>query len=105
MLVGNTVFTLVFGVWMEESYGLKITALGLAAAVMGFSELGGEGLAAWLSDRIGKERSAAAGLAANLLSAAQPALAGVFAVGGAGVPGALLYLLRVCHGQHFTADE
>jgi predicted MFS family arabinose efflux permease len=68
MLVGNTVFTLVFGVWMEDSYGLKIAALGLAAAVMGFSELGGEGLAAWLSDRVGKERSAAIGLAANLLA-------------------------------------
>jgi predicted MFS family arabinose efflux permease len=70
MLVGNTVFTLVFGVWMEESYGLKITSLGLAAALMGFSELGGEGLAAWLSDRVGKERSAAFGLAGNLLAAA-----------------------------------
>jgi predicted MFS family arabinose efflux permease len=53
---------------MEDSYGLKIAALGLAAAVMGFSELGGEGLAAWLSDRVGKERSAAIGLAANLLA-------------------------------------
>jgi predicted MFS family arabinose efflux permease len=69
MLVGNTVFTLVFGVWMENSYGLKITALGLAAAVLGFSELGGEGLAAWLSDRIGKERAAAIGLTGNLLAA------------------------------------
>jgi predicted MFS family arabinose efflux permease len=69
MLVGYTVFTLVFGVWMEDSYGLKITALGLAAALMGVSELGGEGLAAWLSDRIGKERSVAIGLAANLLVA------------------------------------
>ena len=68
MLVGYTVFSLVFGVWMEDSYGLKITALGLAAALMGFSELGGEGLAAWLSDRIGKERSVAIGLAANLLA-------------------------------------
>jgi predicted MFS family arabinose efflux permease len=70
MGVGYTVFTLVFGVWMEDSYGLKITALGLAAAVLGVSELGGEGLAAWLSDRLGKERSAAIGLAANLLAAA-----------------------------------
>ena len=69
ILVGNTIFTLVFGVWMENSYGLNITALGLAAAVLGFSELGGEGLAAWLSDRIGKERSAAIGLAGNLLAA------------------------------------
>jgi DHA1 family inner membrane transport protein len=69
MLVGNTVFNLVFGVWMEEAYGLKIAALGLAAAVMGFSELGGEGLAAWLSDRVGKERSVVIGLTANLLAA------------------------------------
>jgi predicted MFS family arabinose efflux permease len=69
MLVGYTVFNLFFGVWMEDSYGLKITALGLAVAVMGFSELGGEGLAAWLSDRVGKERSVSIGLAANLLVA------------------------------------
>ena len=69
MLVGYTIFNLVFGVWMEDSYGLKITALGLAAALMGFSELGGEGLAAWLSDRVGKERSVLIGLAANLLVA------------------------------------
>ncbi|MGD0006700.1 MAG: MFS transporter [Anaerolineaceae bacterium] len=31
MLVGYTVFNLVFGVWMEDSYSLKITALGLVA--------------------------------------------------------------------------
>ena len=69
MVGGYTVLTLVFGVWLEQAYGLKITALGLAAAVMGFSELGGEGLAAWLSDRVGKERSIFIGLAANLLAA------------------------------------
>ena len=67
MLVGYAVFTLVFGVWMEAAYGLKIAALGLAAVVLGFSELGGEGLAAWLSDRVGKERSVVIGLVANLL--------------------------------------
>jgi predicted MFS family arabinose efflux permease len=67
MLVAYSVFTLLFGVWMEAAFGLKIAALGLAAAVLGFSELGGEGLAAWLSDRVGKERSVVIGLLANLV--------------------------------------
>ena len=91
MLVGNTVFTLMFGVWMEDAYSLKITALGLAAAVMGFSELGGEGLAAWLSDRIGKERAAATGLAGNLLAAASLHWLG-FSLWGALVCMALFYI-------------
>jgi predicted MFS family arabinose efflux permease len=53
---------MVFGVWIQDSYGLQIAALGAASAVIGVSELAGEGITAWLADRIGKERSVIAGI-------------------------------------------
>jgi len=40
----NEVINLVFGVWMEATFGLQIAALGAAAAVIGFAEVGGESL-------------------------------------------------------------
>jgi predicted MFS family arabinose efflux permease len=67
--VSNEVVNLVFGVWMEEVFGLQILALGAASAVIGFSELGGEGLVAAFSDRLGKERAIAIGLALNSAAA------------------------------------
>jgi predicted MFS family arabinose efflux permease len=65
----NEVVNLVFGVWMEDSFGLKIAALGAASAVIGFSELGGESLVSLITDRVGKSRAVAAGLALNCLAA------------------------------------
>ena len=38
----NEVINLVFGVWLEDSFGLQIMALGGAAAAIGIAELGGE---------------------------------------------------------------
>jgi predicted MFS family arabinose efflux permease len=67
--VANEVINLVFGIWLEDSFGLQIAALGASAAVIGFSELGGEGLTALLTDRLGKERAVAFGLAANSAAA------------------------------------
>lgn len=51
------VILLVFGIWMEDSFQMQLAGLGLASAVIGFSELGGEGLSAMLSDRLGKKRT------------------------------------------------
>lgn len=65
----NEMVNLVFGVWLEHSFGLKIAALGAAAAVIGVSELCGEGLVATLVDRLGKPRAVALGLVANSLAA------------------------------------
>lgn len=65
----NEVINLVFGVWLEDAFGLQIMALGGAAAVIGLSELGGESLVGGLADRLGKERSVGIGLAANCLAA------------------------------------
>lgn len=66
---GNEVVNLIFGVWLEDAFALKIAALAGASAVIGFSELFGEGLVALYVDRLGKHRSVAIGLVANSLSA------------------------------------
>ncbi|NOY99727.1 MAG: MFS transporter [Chloroflexi bacterium] len=65
----NEVVNLIFGVWLEDSFGLQIAALGASAAVIGLSEFGGEGLVALFSDKLGKERAVALGLVANSLAA------------------------------------
>lgn len=56
-IVGNELVNVVFGVWMQDSFGLQIAALGAASLVIGLSELSGEGLAGILADRLGKERT------------------------------------------------
>lgn len=61
----NELVNLIFGVWLEDSFGLQIAALAGASAVIGFSEMGGEGLVALLTDRLGKARALAFGLSAN----------------------------------------
>jgi len=54
---------------MESSFGLKLTALGAASAVIGFAELGGETLTATITDRLGKPRAVAAGMLLNSMAA------------------------------------
>lgn len=80
-IVGNELINVVFGVWMQDVYGLQIAALGAASAVIGFSELSGEGIAAFLADRIGKERSIAAGIIISSLTAITLPLLGKTMVG------------------------
>jgi len=76
MTVANELINLVFGVWLEDRFGLQIAALGAAALVIGISELGAEGLVALVVDRLGKTRAIALGLLANCLAAvALPLLA------------------------------
>lgn len=65
----NEVINLVFGIWLDTSFGLVIAGLGAAAAVIGFSELGGESLAALFTDRIGKPLAIGIGLGLNCLAA------------------------------------
>jgi len=67
--MANEMGNLAFGVWLEGSFSLKVTALGGVAALIGLSELSGEGLVTMISDRLGKRRSAALGLACNILAA------------------------------------
>jgi predicted MFS family arabinose efflux permease len=65
----NETVNLIFGVWLEDAFGLQIAALGAASAVIGLSELGGEGLVAAFVDRLGKPRAVALGLVVNSLAA------------------------------------
>lgn len=65
----NELVNLIFGVWLEDSFGLKIAALAGASAVIGLSELSGEGLVALTTDRLGKPRALALGLTGNILAA------------------------------------
>jgi DHA1 family inner membrane transport protein len=65
----NELVNLIFGVWLEDSFGLQIAALAGASAVIGLSELSGESLVAALTDRLGKARALALGLSANAAAA------------------------------------
>lgn len=64
----NELVNLIFGVWLEDSFGLQIAALAGTSAVIGLSELSGEGLVALLTDRLGKPRALAFGLTGNALA-------------------------------------
>lgn len=66
--LANEVVNIVFGVWLEGAFGLQVLALGAAAAVIGLAELGGEGLVAGLSDRLGKRRAVGWGVGLNALA-------------------------------------
>jgi len=66
---GNELINLIFGVWLEDSFGLKIAALAGASAVIGLSEISGEGLVALTTDRLGKPRALLLGLSGNALAA------------------------------------
>lgn len=81
--VANEIINLVFGVWMEDSFGLRIAALGIATAVIGSSELLGETFSVGFTDRLGKPNAIGLGLLVNCLAAlALPFL-------GRSLPGAL----------------
>ena len=65
---GNEMVNIIFGVWLEDSFGLKILALAGASAVIGISELSGEGLVAFTTDRLGKPLALTIGLVGNALA-------------------------------------
>ncbi|MGZ5487673.1 MAG: MFS transporter [Candidatus Aminicenantales bacterium] len=74
--MSNELVNFVFGVWLEDSFGLKLAALGATAAVIGVAEFGGEGLVVATVDRLGKTRALMIGLAANAAAALVLPLAG-----------------------------
>lgn len=63
----NALVTVIYGVWIEDSFNLEIAAIGVAAAVIGVSELSGEALVGWLADHLGKTKSIILGLVLNCL--------------------------------------
>jgi predicted MFS family arabinose efflux permease len=65
----NECVNLVFGVWIEQAFNLQLASLAAASAVIGLSELSGEGLSGALVDRLGKERSLGIGIGLTTLAA------------------------------------
>ncbi len=54
---------IVFGAWLEQSFGLHVIALGAVSALIGVAEFSGEGVVAGFSDRLGKRRTVVLGIA------------------------------------------
>jgi len=65
----NETVNIVYGKWLEDSFRFQIEALGLSAAIIGISELLGEGMVAGLVDRLGKRRAVGLGLGTSALTA------------------------------------
>lgn len=64
----NQLVSVVFGTWIEASFGIQLSALAVAAAVIGMAELGGEGMVAFFADKFGKRRLVLAGVSLNILA-------------------------------------
>jgi predicted MFS family arabinose efflux permease len=64
----NQLINVIFGTWIENTFGIQLAALAIASAVIGISELGGEGIVTVLADRLGKRRLVMIGICGNLLA-------------------------------------
>lgn len=60
--IANDNLFVIYGIWLESSFGLSIVALGAATMIIGLAELLGEGLTAFVADRLGLKRALFAGL-------------------------------------------
>ena len=94
--VSNELIFLILGIWLEDSFGLQIAALGAITIVIGLAELGGEGLVSGFVDRLGKRRAVAIGLVGNSLAAVLLPILGVT------LPGALFGLFLFFISFEFT---
>lgn len=53
-LIAQESLFIVYGDWMESSFNLSLTGLGLATTLIGLAEMSGEATAGWSVDRFGK---------------------------------------------------
>lgn len=65
--LASEMIIVVFGAWLEDSFGLSLVALGSAAILIGASELAGESATFAFTDRIGKRRAVLIGLMISAL--------------------------------------
>ncbi|MCL4247087.1 MAG: MFS transporter [Anaerolineae bacterium] len=73
----NQLVTVVFSTWIEDSFGIQLAALAVAAAVIGLSELAGEGIVTAFADKFGKRRLVLVGVSGNILACLILPLTGV----------------------------
>lgn len=64
----NQLVSVVFGLWIEDSFGIQLTALATASIVIGLSELSGEGIVTTISDRFGKRRLIIVSIIGNIIA-------------------------------------
>ncbi len=57
MSLANDNLFVIYGAWLEQSYSLSLAAIGFSTILIGVSEMLGEGVTAFFSDRIGLKRS------------------------------------------------
>jgi predicted MFS family arabinose efflux permease len=60
--IANDSLFVVYGAWLEKSFGLGVAGIGLLTGIIGAAELAGELLTVALADRLGKRRAIVAGL-------------------------------------------
>ena len=65
--VANDNLFVVYGAWLENTFGLSIVALGIGTATIGAAELIGESMTASLADRFGLKRSVMTGLSCCII--------------------------------------
>jgi predicted MFS family arabinose efflux permease len=65
----NEVFSVVFGLWLGDSFGFQLAALSGASFLIGGSELLGESIVGFFTDRLGVVKAVGLGILLNCVSA------------------------------------
>ncbi|MCF6246855.1 MAG: MFS transporter [Desulfobacula sp.] len=68
MCLANDNLFVIYGAWLEDDFGLTLTAIGFGTVFIGLSEVLGEILTAFFADRMGLKRSMTAGAVLTGLS-------------------------------------
>ncbi len=79
----HEVVNLVFGVWMEDQYGLSISALGVASTVIGLAELLSVVTVSWLMRKFEAKHTIAIGIILSAITAIAIPKLGSFGLWGA----------------------
>ena len=64
----NEILNVVFASWLEVTFGMTLTAIGLATVIIGVADLLGEGGVIAFSDRYGKRRTVGWGIGLSIFS-------------------------------------
>jgi predicted MFS family arabinose efflux permease len=96
----HEIVNLVFGVWMEDNYGLSINALGVASTIIGLAELLSVAAVSWLLARLGAKVTVAIGLVFSAISAIAIPWLGSFGLWGAELG---LFLFNLAFQMPFIA--
>jgi len=68
VLMANQSITIIYGVWLEGSFGLRVEELGATSAVIGLAGISGVLMIALLSDRLGKRRTVGLGIGLTIVA-------------------------------------